>query len=109
MSDIDVKCAQLGSAQSFTVWKLGSVAGRSHRSPEPKREGPMIRLLTSSAVFAICMVFGSIGPAIAQVPPHTPGTICATPNFWCWAQPPGPPGATCFCPTPQGSVRGVLQ
>jgi hypothetical protein len=68
----------------------------------------MIWFRTSSAVFAICMVLGSISPAIAQVPPHAPGTICFTPKFWCRAEPPGPPGATCFCPTPQGSVRGVL-
>ena len=59
--------------------------------------------------FAICLVLGSAAPAMAQVPPHAPGTICSTPAFWCWAQPAGPPGATCFCPTPQGPVRGVLR
>ena len=45
----------------------------------------------------------------AQMPPHTPGSICVTPKFWCWAQPPGTPGATCLCFTPQGPVRGVLR
>jgi len=46
--------------------------------------------------------------AFAQVPPHAPGTICFTRTFWCWAQPPGPPGYSCGCPTPYGIVPGVL-
>ncbi len=46
--------------------------------------------------------------AAAQVPPHVPGTICFTPNFWCWAQPPGPPGMPCTCQGPGGAVQGVL-
>lgn len=45
---------------------------------------------------------------LAQVPPHAPGTICFTRQFWCWAQPPGPKGRVCYCPTPSGRVRGVL-
>ena len=47
-------------------------------------------------------------PALAQVPPHAPGTICFTPSFWCWAQWPGPPGAPCGCPGPYGFVQGWL-
>ncbi len=46
--------------------------------------------------------------ALAQVPPHDPGTICFTPNFWCWANPPGRPGNACSCPSPYGAVRGRL-
>lgn len=46
--------------------------------------------------------------AIAQVPPHNPGTICFTPKFWCWANPSGIPNQPCSCPTPYGWVRGVL-
>ena len=46
--------------------------------------------------------------AVAQVPPHTPGTICFTERFWCWADPPGRPGATCFCPSPYGRIQGRL-
>ena len=42
--------------------------------------------------------------AIADVPPHTPGTICATQQGWCRAIYPGPPGTRCTC----GSVPGVL-
>ena len=68
----------------------------------------MIRFLTSS-VIVICTVLGSTALATAQIPPHAPGTICSTPTFWCWARPPGPAGAACFCPTPQGSVQGVLK
>ena len=46
--------------------------------------------------------------AMAQVPPHQPGTICATPQFWCWAVYPGPPGTRCSCPSSRGWVAGVL-
>jgi len=49
----------------------------------------------------------SIGPAAAQVPPHQPGTICFTPQFWCWLQWPLVPGQVCFCPTPYGPIRGI--
>src|SRR5690349_21034149 len=45
--------------------------------------------------------------SLAQVPPHYPGTVCFTPEFWCWAQPPGPPGSPCICPSPMGYVGGV--
>jgi hypothetical protein len=47
-------------------------------------------------------------PALAQVPPHAPGTICITQFFWCWAQPPGPPGYPCGCPSQYGFVPGYL-
>jgi hypothetical protein len=44
----------------------------------------------------------------AQVPPHPPGTVCYTPQFWCWMQQPGYPGTACFCPSPYGLVRGTV-
>jgi hypothetical protein len=47
--------------------------------------------------------------ALAQVPPHRPGTICFTPKFWCWANPVGPAGSTCYCPSPYGRVQGQLR
>lgn len=48
-------------------------------------------------------------PVQAQVPPHTPGTICFAPTFWCWAETPGPVGATCQCYSPEtGWVWGTL-
>jgi hypothetical protein len=50
----------------------------------------------------------SLAPASSQVPPHPPGTICATPQFWCRAPYPGPPGSLCACPTPYGWVQGYL-
>lgn len=46
--------------------------------------------------------------AWAQVPQHPPGSICLTPQFWCWAPYPGPVGAVCSCPTPRGWVSGRL-
>jgi hypothetical protein len=46
--------------------------------------------------------------ALAQVPPHAPGAICFTARFWCWANPPGPAGASCTCPSPYGWVQGRL-
>jgi hypothetical protein len=46
--------------------------------------------------------------AIAQVPPHYPGTICFTPQFWCWMPQVGPVGALCYCPSPYGWVAGRL-
>ena len=44
----------------------------------------------------------------AQVPPHKPGTICFTQQFWCWAQPPGTPRGPCSCQGPFGRVPGIL-
>jgi hypothetical protein len=62
------------------------------------------------AVAAWIFALSALGPsaAVAQVPPHAPGSICFTAEFWCWAQPPGPPGSPCSCPTPGGQVQGVL-
>jgi len=60
-----------------------------------------------SAILVLSPIW-SVQQAVAQVPPHTPGTICFTPQFWCWANPPGKPGAPCICPSPYGPVRGTL-
>jgi hypothetical protein len=46
--------------------------------------------------------------ADAQVPPHQPGTICFTQNFWCWMAYPGIPGQQCWCPSPWGPVPGLI-
>lgn len=46
--------------------------------------------------------------ALAQyIPQHVPGSICFTQYVWCWAQPPGPVGSPCACPTMQGWTPGV--
>lgn len=45
---------------------------------------------------------------LAQAPPHSPGAICFTPQFWCWASPPGKPGVACSCPSPYGRVAGTF-
>lgn len=60
---------------------------------------------------AVLIFMGSLGQvplAFAQVPPHQPGTICFTRQFWCWANPPGEPGKGCACSSPYGWVPGVL-
>lgn len=57
---------------------------------------------------ALAVVLSALAVAAwAQVPPHAPGTVCFTPSFWCWAQPPGPPGSPCGCPSPRGWVTGM--
>jgi hypothetical protein len=56
----------------------------------------------------VLLLLSSSDRALAQVPPHAAGTVCRTPQFWCWAQPAGKPGAVCFCQTPLGRVGGRL-
>jgi len=68
-----------------------------------------MRFLNGTIVAACLLLPGAaIQDAQAQVPPHQPGTICFTPQFWCWATPPGPPGSRCGCSTPYGVVVGTL-
>jgi hypothetical protein len=62
----------------------------------------------AAALFLAVLFVATAGPAHAQVPPHAPGTICATPKFWCWARYPGPPGTKCACPAQGGWQQGVL-
>jgi hypothetical protein len=59
---------------------------------------------------AVCLVSSLLftGPVDAQVPPHYPGTVCFTPQFWCWAAQPGPPGGYCSCPSAYGWIGGRL-
>ncbi len=58
-------------------------------------------------MWALAFALYAVGAA-AEVPPHTPGTICYTQNFWCWAQPPGPPGSQCACKNSSGAwVAGI--
>jgi hypothetical protein len=63
-------------------------------------------VVTVSAILLLLLC--SSDETLAQVPRHAPGTVCLTPQFWCWAQPPGTSGARCFCQTPLGRVGGVL-
>lgn len=67
--------------------------------------------LRKFGLFCLVWILSSLAGTVvvlAQVPAHQPGTICFTPNFWCWAQPPGVPEAPCSCPTTGGYVQGVL-
>jgi hypothetical protein len=61
-------------------------------------------------VILMALIAGPIGASrvAAQVPPHPAGSICFTPQFWCWANPPGRPGWSCSCATPYGWVGGRL-
>jgi hypothetical protein len=68
----------------------------------------MDRLIISIARTLITALFFVLQSATAQIPPHAPGSICRTPQFWCWHNPPGPVNDTCFCPSPYGTVRGKL-
>ena len=74
--------------------------------------GWVVRGLGTAVLAAFLVVVVGTGysvPAAAQqVPEHVPGQICFTPQFWCWADPPGAPGQACFCLTPNGPVRGTL-
>lgn len=65
------------------------------------------RLVTAIAAL-VGMLALAFGDAAAQVPQHRPGTICFTQTFWCWANPPGKPGAVCYCNSPKGKVQGRL-
>jgi hypothetical protein len=74
---------------------------------DPMTVGAQRRKLAIRLAVLIGLVLGAVADARAQVPPHVPGTICFTQWFWCVAQPPGPPGTQCACPSPQGWIPGV--
>lgn len=44
---------------------------------------------------------------VAQVPPHAPGTVCYTPQFWCWLPRQQYPGTLCYCVNAYGTVPGT--
>jgi hypothetical protein len=60
---------------------------------------------------ALLIVTSLLVPAAAAPPPTDapPGTICVTPQGWCPAVKPGPPGAPCACQTANGWVQGLLK
>ena len=66
-----------------------------------------MRAFLFSVGLLITLLFASTD-VIAQVPPHYPGTMCFTPQFWCWAAQAGPPGGPCACPSNFGWVSGRL-
>lgn len=66
----------------------------------------MLRRLARRCLWLLLPMLLS-GSVIAQVPPHQPGTICFTPQFWCWMTYPMYPGQPCFCMTPYGPVQGI--
>ena len=57
------------------------------------------------------LVLALAAPLAAQpqgLPQHVPGTICYTPQGWCWAVYPGPAGTRCACPANGLWYQGVL-
>lgn len=56
----------------------------------------------------LALLICAFAPRAGAQPAHPPGSICYTPQFWCWAPQAGPPGAPCACPTPYGWVYGTL-
>jgi hypothetical protein len=65
--------------------------------------------LRNILVVGLCVLtFLTVGPVPHVVPPHQPGTICLTPQFWCWIGNPvvGLVNASCTCPSPYGPVAG---
>ena len=65
-----------------------------------------VLLLLASTILA-CAGTMAVALAQVQVPAHPPGTICFTPSFWCWAEPPAAPGTPCACRTARGPVAGT--
>jgi len=64
------------------------------------------------ARLAACLVLlAALPAALAQgvpLPPHVPGSICYTPQGWCWAVYPGPAGSRCACAASGMWFQGVL-
>ena len=61
-------------------------------------------LMLALSLILVCLAEASAQPAGAP-----PGTICVTPQFWCKAARPWPPGGPCSCQGPQGWVAGILR
>ena len=59
-------------------------------------------------VALLVALFAAWPVSLAQIPPHKPGTVCATPTFWCWARYAGPPGSKCACYARGAWHQGVL-
>jgi hypothetical protein len=66
----------------------------------------MKRVMIAVMLIVIAGLVAGADAAAPPAPPHAPGTICFTPQFWCFAQPPGTLGTRCACPTPYGLVAG---
>lgn len=66
-----------------------------------------MRLTWTTIGGAVALLTMVATTAMAQVPVHQPGTICYTPNFWCWLNPPQPPGTQCVCASPYGPYTGT--
>lgn len=86
------------------LWEYRAVVGAGLHEPGSTMSSVlrMSRRILGLVLIAVC------ASGDAQVPPHPPGTVCYTPQFWCWMMQPGYPGTPCYCPSPYGLVRGVV-
>jgi hypothetical protein len=65
----------------------------------------LLRVCVMKTMFLAVLLLTSLSTrALAQVPPHTPGTICVTPIGWCWLPAVNNPGGNCWCGSHQGRV-----
>lgn len=65
---------------------------------------------TSERLCAVLLFVGLLCTSkatLAQVPPHALGSICFTPQFWCWANPPGPPADSADAPPRTASCKAA--
>jgi hypothetical protein len=68
----------------------------------------MIFFKRQFALAVVCVT--PLLPSASAQPSDAPrGSICVTPENWCRADRPGPPGAPCACRTNDGWVKGVLR
>lgn len=66
------------------------------------------RFLAAAPILMGLALVPSAALAQYQLPPHVPGTICATPQGWCWLPQQGYLGSPCACPNGYGGwVSGV--
>ena len=70
----------------------------------------MTRIKRQLALALVIVISLMVAATAAGPPPDAPpGTICVTPQGWCPAVKPGPPGAPCACQTSSGWVPGTLK
>jgi hypothetical protein len=101
------RSAAMASPSTGGAWRGRAAQVASDRNPGGFMSSRLSRIGTSLVVL-LAAIAGSAG---AQIPPHTPGTVCVANNnsLWCWAISPGAVGAPCTCSTPYGPVAGTLR
>jgi hypothetical protein len=67
-----------------------------------------VRPLVAAAAFLLILSSVAASAQSLPPPPHSPGTMCLTGSFWCWASEAGAVGTPCLCPAPGQTVSGRL-